>query len=94
MKKEVAQNPADNPVMTNSNNLPNESVIAHQQPEVRVAKTLPDFTESGLVMIETPPEKVELATEEIIIPKRPRRRKTKQISDAPVEPLMQIETRE
>lgn len=93
-RKEIAKHPADDPEITGSNNLPDESPIAQQQPEARVTKTLPDFTESGLVMIETPPEKVELVTEEIIIPKRPRRRKTKQISDAPVEPLMQIETRE
>ena len=94
VRKEAAKNPANDPQMTSGNNLPDESAIAYQQPELRVAKTLPDFTESGLVMIETPPEKVEMATEEIIIPKRPRRRKTKQTSDAPVEPLMQIETRE
>lgn len=93
VRKEVTKHPADNSEITGSNNLPDESSLVQQQ-EVPVTKTLPDFTESGLVMIETPPEKVELATEEIINPKRPRRRKTKQISDAPVEPLMQIETRE
>ncbi|MER2513997.1 MAG: Rne/Rng family ribonuclease [Nitrosomonas ureae] len=93
-RKEVAKNPANDPQMASNNNLPDESAIAYQQPESHITKTLPDFTESGLVMIETPPEKVEMATEEIIIPKRPRRRKTKQASDAPAEPLMQIETRE
>ena len=49
--------------------------------------------ESGLVMIETPPEKVEVATEEIIMPKRPRR-KIKNIVTAETGPLMQVETRE
>ncbi|SEF75901.1 Rne/Rng family ribonuclease [Nitrosomonas ureae] len=93
-RKEVAKNPANDPQIASNNNLPDESAIAYQQPESHITKTLPDFTESGLVMIETPPEKVEMATEEIIIPKRPRRRKIKQTSDAPAEPLMQIETRE
>lgn len=49
--------------------------------------------ESGLVMIETPPEKVEVATEEIIMPKRPRR-KIKNIVATETGPLMQVETRE
>jgi ribonuclease E len=56
-------------------------------------KELPDFKKSGLIMIETPPEKVEIVTEEIIIPKRPRR-KIKKVIATDTEPLMQVETRE
>jgi ribonuclease E len=44
-------------------------------------------------MVETPPEKVEAMAEEVVIPKRPRRR-VKKTAAAPTEPLMQIETRE
>ena len=44
-------------------------------------------------MIETPPEKVEMATEEIITPKRPRR-KAKEVAETETESLMQVETRE
>lgn len=62
-------------------------------PEISAVKELPDFSKSGLVMVETPPEKVEIVAEEIIIPKRTRRR-VKKVTTAPSEPLMQIETRE
>jgi ribonuclease E len=62
-------------------------------PEVAVIKELPDFSKIGLVMVETPPEKVEAMAEEVVIPKRPRRR-VKKTAAAPTEPLMQIETRE
>jgi ribonuclease E len=44
-------------------------------------------------MIETPPEKVDMVMEDIIVPKRPRRR-TKEIVATETEPLMQVETRE
>ena len=43
-------------------------------------------------MIETPPEKVEIVTEDIIIPKRPRR-KIKDVTATETGPLMQVETR-
>ena len=66
---------------------------ATKSPEPIAVKELPDFTKSGLVMIETPPEKVELVTEEIILPKRPRKR-IKEAVDMQAEPLMQVETRE
>lgn len=64
-----------------------------KSPKPITVKELPDFTKSGLVMIETPPEKVELVTEEIIVPKRPRKR-IKEAIDTQAEPLMQVETRE
>ncbi|MBY0483208.1 Rne/Rng family ribonuclease [Nitrosomonas sp.] len=64
-----------------------------KSPKPIAVKELPDFTKSGLVMIETPPEKVELVTEEIIVPKRPRKR-IKEAVDTQAEPLMQVETRE
>lgn len=64
-----------------------------KSPEPNVIKELPDFTKSGLVMIETPPEKVEIVTEEIILPKRPRKR-VKEAAVTQAEPLMQVETRE
>lgn len=53
----------------------------------------PNLKESGLVMIETPPEKVEVAMEETITPKRPRRR-IKNVAATETGPLMQVETRE
>ncbi|TXI20158.1 MAG: Rne/Rng family ribonuclease [Nitrosomonas sp.] len=53
----------------------------------------PNLKESGLVMIETPPEKVEVAMEETIAPKRPRRR-IKNVAATETGPLMQVETRE
>ncbi|TXI29759.1 MAG: Rne/Rng family ribonuclease [Nitrosomonas oligotropha] len=61
--------------------------------EISAPKELPDLSKSGLIMIETPPEKVEMVTEEIIIPKRPRRR-VRKAATTPTEPLMQVETRE
>ncbi|MDO9310889.1 MAG: ribonuclease E/G, partial [Nitrosomonas sp.] len=64
-----------------------------KSPKPIAVKELPDFTKSGLVMIETPPEKVEFVTEEIIMPKRPRKR-IKEAVDTQAEPLMQVETRE
>ena len=61
--------------------------------EISAPKELPDLSKSGLIMIETPPEKVEMVTEEIIIPKTPRRR-VRKAATTPTEPLMQVETRE
>ncbi len=66
---------------------------AAESPEANAIKELPDFTKSGLVMIETPPEKVAMNTEEIILPKRTRKR-VKEAVDTQTEPLMQVETRE
>ncbi|UJP05204.1 MAG: Rne/Rng family ribonuclease [Nitrosomonas sp.] len=62
------------------------------EPTPRI-RELPDFTQSGLVMVETPPEKVGVATEETAPPKR-KRRKVKEAVSASPEPLVQIETRE
>lgn len=70
-----------------------ELPVAAPLPEITAVKELPDFSKSGLVMIETPPDKVEMIAEEIIVPKRTRRR-VKKDAIAPSEPLMQIETRE
>ena len=67
--------------------------MAAPLPEINAIKELPDFSKSGLVMVETPPEKVEIVAEEVIVPKRTRRR-VKKVTVAPSEPLMQIETRE
>lgn len=92
-RKAIVKTPIDDPEITGNNDNLDESPPAHQQPDFSVTKELPDFTKSGLVMVETPPEKVEIAAEENIIPKGPRR-KAKQIADTVVEPLMQIETRE
>jgi len=66
---------------------------AAESPKPHAIKELPDFTKSGLVMIETPPEKVEIITEEIILPKRTRKR-VKETAVTQAEPLMQVETRE
>lgn len=93
VRKAVAKPPTDESEATSNNNRLDEPPVAHQQPEPSVTRELPDFTKSGLVMIETPPEKVEMVAEEIITPKQPRR-KTRQIIDAPAEPLTQIETRD
>ncbi len=62
-------------------------------PKPSLIKELPDLQKNGLVMIETPPEKVEMTTEDIVTPKRSRR-KTKETAAAEAEPLMQVETRE
>ena len=73
---------------------PVTSVAVSQSSEPVLLKELPDFEKSGLVMIETPPEKVQIVLEETIIPKRPR----KKIKDTSITtetgPLMQVETRE
>ncbi len=52
----------------------------------------PDLTKSGLIMIETPPEKVKSEKEELGQVKRPRR-KIKKVTIAESGALMQIETR-
>jgi ribonuclease E len=63
-----------------------------QSTESEAVTELPDFTKSGLVMIETPPEKVEITAEEILPPKRSRR-KVKEAITSETGPLMQVETR-
>jgi ribonuclease E len=54
----------------------------------------PDLKESGLVMIETPPEKIELSGEEQPPLKRRPRRKVKSVDEPGTDNLTQIETRE
>jgi ribonuclease E len=87
LKEPVAKAPAIDPPV------PVSKTTEEKPAAPIVRKTLPDFSESGLVMIETPPEKVEMIAEEIVIPKRPRK-KTKPTAEASAEPLVQIETRE
>lgn len=70
-----------------------EAPASHANEPAVVSKELPDLSKAGLVMVETPPEKVEVAGEETSTPKR-QRRKTKEVTAAPAEPLMQVETRE
>ena len=93
VKKITAETPAEiqSVPMTIDEQAP--LTAATKSPEPIAVKELPDFTKSGLVMIETPPEKVELVTEEIILPKRPRKR-IKEAVDMQAEPLMHVETRE
>lgn len=60
-----------------------------------IPKELPDFNKIGLVMIETPAEKVvNTNTEEAILPKRPRKRLKETASVIETESLLQVETRE
>lgn len=92
VKKTTTETPAGDHTATVSIDKP-ATVAAPQASESNLVKEFPDFKKSGLVMIETPPEKVEMATEEIIVPKRPRK-KIKEAVEAESEPLMQVETRE
>jgi len=96
-KNSVKKTTAETPVEIQSAPLTTDEQVslaaAAKSPEPIAVKELPDFTKSGLVMIETPPEKVEMVTEEIILPKRPRKR-VKEAVDVQAEPLMQVETRE
>lgn len=91
VRKITAETPADNQPVTV--NIDQPAAIAPTLSGSSPAKEeLPDFKKSGLVMIETPPEKVEIVTEDIIIPKRPRR-KIKDVIATETGPLMQVETR-
>ena len=92
-KKAVAETPPIDQAAQDKIAQPEPPVVTAPLPEISPIKELPDFSKTGLVMIETPPEKVEIAAEEIIIPKRVRRR-VKKVTTVPSEPLMQIETRE
>ncbi|HRB96611.1 MAG TPA: ribonuclease E/G, partial [Nitrosomonas sp.] len=92
-RKVVANTTEDNPPLTAHSDQPATVVAAPPAAETTPIKELPDFKKSGLVMIETPPEKVDMVMEDIIVPKRPRRR-TKEIVATETEPLMQVETRE
>ena len=92
-KKPVTIAPTDNHPITTVNIDQSVIAAASQSFEPKIVKELPDFKKSGLVMVETPPEKVEIAPEDTIVPKR-RRRKIKEAITTETEPLMQIETRE
>ncbi len=68
---------------------------AAQESESSPVGKLPDLTKVGLIMVETPPEKVAATIEEVVIPKRSKRKINKEaVSTAPAEPLQQVETRE
>ncbi|TXI35714.1 MAG: Rne/Rng family ribonuclease [Nitrosomonas sp.] len=92
-KQSSRRAPAVNQTVQNSTIQPESPPVPAPIAEISVPKELPDLSKSGLIMIETPPEKVEMVTEEIIIPKRPRRRVRKAAAPQ-TEPLMQVETRE
>ncbi len=62
-------------------------------PDPAPAKEPPDLSKSGLVMIETIPDKVAETNEVLDLPKR-QRRKAKEVTVAETENLMQIETRD
>ncbi len=66
---------------------------AASKPDLNPINELPDLKKSGLVMIETPPEKVKATMEEPTVPKRPRK-KIKDVIATETGPLMQVETRE
>lgn len=85
--------PTVDQTVQNSTTQPESPPVPTPIAEISVPKELPDLSKSGLIMIETPPEKVEMVTEEIIIPKRPRRR-VRKAATPQTEPLMQVETRE
>lgn len=93
-KKMIAETQADNSFdVTSADQSAASAVSLHTSQDASFIKEPPDFKTSGLVMIETPPEKVEIVNTEIMIPKRPRRKlKDKSITDTG--PLMQVETRE
>ena len=93
VKKAVAEIPPVDQAAQDKIVQPEPPIVAAPLPEISAIKELPDFSKSGLVMVETPPEKVEIVAEEVIVPKRTRRR-VKKVTVAPSEPLMQIETRE
>jgi len=66
-------------------------------PEIRQPITLPDLAESGLVMIETAPDKIaEIAEESLAPAKRPRTRPSHSAEPDTTdsEPLVQVETRD
>jgi ribonuclease E len=92
-KQSSRRAPAADQTVQNSTIPPESAPVPTPIAEISVPKELPDLSKSGLIMIETPPEKVEMVTEEIIIPKRPRRR-VRKAATTPTEPLMQVETRE
>ncbi|MCB1985256.1 MAG: Rne/Rng family ribonuclease [Burkholderiales bacterium] len=65
-----------------------------QQPTQQTTARNRNLEDSDLVMIETPPEKIELADEVPPEPKKRQRRKVKSTSVIETEKLMQVETRE
>lgn len=71
-----------------------EPPSSHTRPAESCTVTeLPDLTKSGLVMIETAPDKISDRVEELPLPKRPRRKPTVLKTEGSSEPLVQIETK-
>lgn len=64
-----------------------------QSAESRSVSELPDLSKSGLVMIETAPDKVSETVEELSVPRRPRRKPTT-LKTIESEPLVQVETKD
>lgn len=64
-----------------------------QSAEPRAVSELPDLSKSGLVMIETAPDKVSETVEELSVPRRPRRKPTT-LKTIESEPLVQVETKD
>ncbi|MXS81657.1 Rne/Rng family ribonuclease [Nitrosomonas oligotropha] len=92
-KQSSRRAPAAGPTVQSSTISAESPPVTPPIAEISVVKELPDLSKSGLIMIETPPEKVEMVTEEVIVPKRPRRR-VRKAATPQTEPLMQVETRE
>ncbi|MCH9639503.1 MAG: ribonuclease E/G, partial [Betaproteobacteria bacterium] len=103
IKVEKAPNQQSSDVVTHSDELQLQAKPAQkptEQPERPVISEpiptapapAPDLTKSGLIMIETPPEKVKSEKEELGQVKRPRR-KIKKVTIAESGALMQVETR-
>lgn len=74
---------------------PKFSSAPSQLIEPRSVNELPDLTKSGLVMIETAPDKVSEAVEDLSPPRRPRKKPAvTQEAAAESEPLVQVETKD
>ncbi|MDV6344191.1 Rne/Rng family ribonuclease [Nitrosomonas sp. Is37] len=64
-----------------------------QSAEPRAVSKLPDLSQSGLILIETAPDKVSETVEETNPPRRPRRKPTT-LKTIESEPLVQVETKD
>jgi len=88
-KRKTQKNNLDAPLASSASVFSEQAASQSPQPP---AKKL-NLEESGLVMIETPPEKIEMPDTEQVPPRR-QRRKTRDTATAETENLMQVETRE
>jgi len=87
--KPLAVNSADNSVISVPQTANTETIARIQPPPAYT----PNLEESGLVMIETPPEKIDLNGDEPAFPRRQRRR-VQNVVEQEAGTLEQIETRE